>query len=295
MDRAKKLIKIFILVSDFVKIYFEKNPLERNYSPNQNCLHTEEVLAIYLFGIELCLVSVKEIYMYIKDHFSEWFPKLPEYSGFDYRLNRCSSMFESLAEYLLTQTDKNSDIKEILISIDSMPIIVSKKSRKKSTLLPNALLNNGYCSTKKLNFCGAKLHFSIVNQESSLGKPFTYKVTPAAPHDLTIAKTMTDRFEDCTLIGDKAYGCQKFKRDLANNGVTLMTPVKLSKKKKELTDDERIFNRALSSRRQSIEIFFSWIIQKTNIQKASLIRSVSGFLFFVHARIAVALLTFVKV
>jgi len=136
---------------------------------------------------------------------------------------------------------------------------------------------------------------AIINQEDSIGKPFAFKVTPASPHDLTIARTMSDEFHDSTLIGDKAYISKTFKADLIKNNVNLMTDVKLSKNKKSLSEDEQIFNKVLSSRRQSIEIFFSWLIQKTKVQKASLIRSITGFIFFVHSRIAIALMKFAHV
>ena len=65
MNRDNSLIKIFLLVSDFVKSYFEKNPTERNTSPNENYFYTDELMTVYLFGVEIGLVSVKEIHSYI--------------------------------------------------------------------------------------------------------------------------------------------------------------------------------------------------------------------------------------
>lgn len=295
MDRSITLIKIFVQVSDFVNSYFKNNPLHKNFSPNQNYFYIEEVMSSYLFGIQFGLVSVKEIHSYICEHFREWFPKIPEYQAFNYRLNRAAYIFEAFSQHLLLNADKSTDINEIIKSIDSMPIIVSKKTRPKSKIKDDAKLNNGYCSSKDLYYFGAKLHFVIVNQESSLGKPFTFEVTPAAPHDLTIAKTMISRFKDSTLIGDKAYACKKFCDELLKNNVKLVHPIKLSKNKKKYSENEKIYNKAVSSRRQSIEIFFAWLIQKTKIQKASLIRSISGFLFFVYSRISLALMILTKV
>lgn len=295
MDRSISLIKIFIQISDFVKSYFEKNPYQSNFSPNQNYFYTEEVISVYIFGIQFGLLSVKEIHSYICEHFRDWFPKIPEYQAFNYRLNRSAEIFVEFSKQLISNAEKTTDMKELIESIDSMPIVVSKKTRKKSKIKKDAKLNNGYCSSKKLHFYGAKLHFVIVNQESSLGKPFTFEVTPAAPHDLTVAKTMTDQFKDCTLIGDKAYISQEFSDKLLKNNVKLVNPIKLSKNKKEYSENENLFNKLVSSRRQSIEIFFAWIIQKTKIQKASLIRSISGFTFFVHSRIALALMLLQKV
>lgn len=295
MDRSTTLVSIFVQVSDFVKSYFKNNPMKQNFSPNQNYFFVEEVMTCYLFGIQMGLCSVKEIHSYICEHFRNWFPKIPEYSGFNYRLNRTAEIFEAFVEHSLDASDKTTDISEFITSIDSMPIIVSKKTRKKNIIKKDAKLNNGYCSSKKLYYFGAKLHCSIVNQESSLGKPNVFKVTPASLHDLTVAKTLVDKFKNCTLIGDKAYISKEFEKKLFKNNVKLVNPIKLSKNKKELTEDEKLYNKLVSSRRQSIEIFFSWIIERTKIQKASLIRSVSGFVFFVYSRLVLALMLLAKV
>ena len=96
MERYNSLIRIFLLVSDFVKFYFEKNPMERNTSPNENYFHDDEVMTVYLFGIQSGLLSVTEIHSYICDHYQDCFPKIPEYHGFNYRLNRCHKMFIAL-------------------------------------------------------------------------------------------------------------------------------------------------------------------------------------------------------
>ena len=290
MNRDNSLIKIFLLVSDFVKSYFEKNPMERNTSPNENYFYTDELMTVYLFGVEVGLVSVKEIHSYICSHYRDWFPKIPKYVGFNQRLNKVSKLFQEFSAYQISISNKSTDLKDAIQSIDSMPIIVSKKTRKKSKIKPDTKLNNGYCSSKDLHFFGAKLHLVVVNQEASLAKPLTFKVTPASPHDLTVAKSMSKEFKDCTLLGDKAYVSKKFKNKLLKQNVILRTPIKLTKIKKSYNDDELIYNNAISSRRQSVEIFFAWLIRKTKIQIASLIRSISGFTFFVYSRIALAIM-----
>jgi hypothetical protein len=49
-----------------------------------------------------------------------------------------------------------------------------------------------------------------------------------------------------------------------------------------------LFSKAVSSVRQPIESLFNWLIEKTNIQKASKVRSTKGLLTFVCGRIAAA-------
>ena len=69
MDRSISLVNTFVQITDFVKSYFEKNPYQQNSSPNQKYFFTEEVISVYLFGIQFGLVSVKEIHSYIYEHF----------------------------------------------------------------------------------------------------------------------------------------------------------------------------------------------------------------------------------
>ncbi len=57
----------------------------------------EEVITIYLFGIQRKRKTVKEMYEYVRDHLAEWFPNLPSYGGgYVQRLNNLSSVFPSL-------------------------------------------------------------------------------------------------------------------------------------------------------------------------------------------------------
>ena len=53
-----------------------------------------------------------------------------------------------------------------------------------------------------------------------------------------------------------------------------------------------LWGKAVSSIRQPIEAFFNWIIQKTNIQDASKVRSTKGLLVHAYGKIiATSLLT----
>ena len=57
----------------------------------------EECITVYLWGIMKRRFELKAIYNYTKDHLSEWFPKLPSYQAFCYRLNRLASALQNLA------------------------------------------------------------------------------------------------------------------------------------------------------------------------------------------------------
>jgi hypothetical protein len=74
---------------------------------------------------------------------------------------------------------------------------------------------------------------------------------------------------------------------------TMLTPVKGVK---DQTDCLKFFDRAandlfskaVSTIRQPIEAFFNWINEKTNIQRASNVRSTNGLIVHVFAKLAAA-------
>ena len=290
MDFNEILLNIFVLTSDFVKFYMLKNPMAQNFSPNQNYFFDEEVITVYLFGLHRKLHNTKEIHSFIKDYHKQDFPKLPEYESFNYRLNKLSYMFNELFNFLMSNFSKNTDLKELILVVDSMPIVLSKKTKKKEKMISKSFANNGYCSSKDLHYYGVKLHAVLVAQVQTLATPFFIKVNKASEHDLTAIKPHYKEFKDCTFVGDKAYISGDLKEKLNKMNSMLVTPIKLSKFKKEYTETEKLYNKLVSSRRQCVEIFFSWINQITKISVGSKIRSYSGLIFFIYSRLAFCLI-----
>ena len=73
----------------------------------------------------------------------------------------------------------------------------------------------------------------------------------------------------------------------------MLTPVKATKgmpeaikQRNKAADD--LFSTAVSKVRQPIEALFNWLIEKTDIQRASKVRSTKGLLVHVFGRIAAA-------
>lgn len=52
-----------------------------------------------------------------------------------------------------------------------------------------------------------------------------------------------------------------------------------------------LFSTAVSRVRQPIEAMFNWLIQKTDIQRASIVRSTKGLMLHSFGRLAVAFIT----
>jgi hypothetical protein len=59
-------------------------------------------------------------------------------------------------------------------------------------------------------------------------------------------------------------------------------------KGKELTDDENYYNRLVRRIRQPIESLFNWVQEKTQIQRASKVRSTNALMIHCWGKLAVA-------
>lgn len=106
-------------------------------------------------------------------------------------------------------------------------------------------------------------------------------------------KELAEDLYDTPIYADKAYISELLQQGLAQQGVILHTPVKKKKGQKHLFLFEEALSTLISQVRQPIESLFSWIEEKTGIQKASKVRSLSGLLVHVFGRMAAAMLMLV--
>ncbi|MFK7968988.1 MAG: transposase [Bacteroidia bacterium] len=250
----------------------------------------EECLCIYLYAmIEEEKHTIKSMYDYADRYLRTWFPDLPSYQAFNARVNRLSEAFPALVKRLLRDTPSdNVDLSMSLV--DSMPIITCS-GRRAGKVAPE-LTNKGYCSTKKLHYYGVKLHGIAFHKPGGLPFPEVLTLTSASEHDLTALKSTFLLMKNRHLYADKAYANEPLNKHLqAQLNSAIFTPVKLKKGQSEwerafnkAADD--LFSRAVSTIRQPIESLFAWLIRKTDIQRASLIRSDKGLIAHIFGRIA---------
>ena len=287
MDWQEQLIAVYLLVcKEYKKKLCGSIIRLSNYSP----MHflDEEVITIYLFGVMSGYYKVKNIYMYTARHLREWFPNLPGYEGFNYRLNKISHLFESLVESLLAMLPAKGCPSMLM---DSMPIILAHRGRRfKACVAQEIATPNGYCSTKKLHYYGVKLHVIGQYQMGSLPLPRSLGITDAGTADVKVLDAVeTFLPEGWGLFADKAY--QKGNQPIAEKErITLYTPVKKEKGQEMLDAADRLLSTSISRVRQPIESFFNWIEEKTHIQIASKVRSYEGLMVHVFGKIAAALL-----
>lgn len=270
----------------------------QRFSNNSNPVFTDcELLTIYLYAMmEEHKFKIKHIHDYAKRYLLSWFPNLPSYSAFTNRLNRLAAALPLLVKLLLADCDKEG-LQFNVSLVDSMPIFTS--SHKRRGKVATELTDKGYCATKKLHYNGVKLHTIAFQNKGSLPFPEYMGITPASKNDLKATRFLFEKMNERKIYADKAYCDKPFETTLwQNNRVVLHTPIKLVKdeapeQRQFLKAYRDTFSTAVSSVRQPIEAFFNWLIEKTDIQRASKVRSTQGLIVHIFGRIAVAIASWV--
>ena len=286
-----KLISIYLYICDIYDSNL-RSLCERFSNNDQPDFTDQEVMTIYLYAMHVeQRLKIKQIHQYASDHLRSWFPLLPSYVAYNTRINRLSEAFRYLSELLLSGCRPDDcDLDASLI--DSLPIITC--SGKRIPSVARELTDKGYCSTKNMYYFGLKLHALAYHRPNHLPFPENIVITPASEHDLNVHRQNWSNIPNRTFYGDKIYCDEELLKDMENSSNSrILTPVKAVKNQPEILRQRDkaandIYSRAVSSVRQPIESLFNWIIEKTDIQRASKVRSTKGLLVHVFGRIAAA-------
>jgi len=286
-----KLIEIYFYICE----KFEKNLKYccQRYSNNDEPEFTDqEAMTIYLYTVhQEERFKCKQIHRFANEYLRSWFPKLPSYSAFNNRINRLSEAFTHLIKPLLTEfIPKDCSSGHSLL--DSMPIITC--SGKRAGKVAPELTDKGFCSTKGMYYYGVKLHALAYRRNGHLPFPEELLITLASENDLNVFKQAWSDIENRTFFGDKIYhNVDFFSQIESSQNSAMLTPVKGIKGQSERVKQfdkaaNDLFSTAVSVVRQPIESLFNWLIEKTDFQRASKVRSTKGLIVHVFGRIAAA-------
>ena len=286
-----KLISIYLYICD---IYDSKLSIacQRFSNNNQPDFSDQEVLTIYLYVMNIeQRLKIKQIHDFANEHLRSWFPLLPTYEAFIMRINRLSEAFKILASMLLSYyRPKDCDLNTSLM--DSLPIITCSGKRQPS--VAKEITDKGYCSTKSMYYNGLKLHALAFHRPNHLPFPEGIVITPASENDLNVHKQYWCEILNRNFYGDKIYCDTELLERMENcYNSRILTPVKAIKGQSDILMQRDkaandLYSKAVSSIRQPIESLFNWIIEKTDIQRASKVRSTKGLLVHVFCKIAAA-------
>jgi len=291
MDAQYTLVRIYLFVCRHYRGRLAAT-VQRQSNNDQPDFTDEEVLTIYLFGLFKNRETISEIHEYAEDHFSDWFPNLPSYQSYNRRLNRLKAVFSPLVEKALGEIDCDELGETMLRIADSMPIMMAKGQRaSQATVASERSPDVGYCSSKDTFYHGVKLHVVAEQRSGKLPLLDRAGLTPGSENDLQALRRVLPTIEGGVLCGDKAYCDGPLKERLAEDqNLDLLTPIKKEKGQQTLPAADKLYSEAVSRLRQPIESLFSWIDEKTGIQRASKVRSYQGLVVHVFGRLAAAML-----
>lgn len=282
-----KLIELYLLICDF----YDNQPLldQQRLSNFKPRFTDQELFTMYLFGHLQGLTSQRRIYDYFASHWREWFPLLPTYQAFNRRLHLLTPAFELLIDEHLGAAAQRHPLTTADRLIDSLPVMLAQGTRANRARVAREVADVGFCATKQIHYCGVKWHILAARRLARLPLPERLFLSKASQHDLAALREFDPQLRDCLLLGDKAYADSATKAELQERGVYLVTPYK-RKRNEEESQVPRLFNRFVSSIRQPIESLFNWLIQRTDVQNASRVRSTQGLLVHCYGKLAVACL-----
>ena len=290
-DKILKLIAIYLFICDLYDNEL-KYVCQRFTNNDHPAFTDQEVITIYLYAMHFeQKIKIKQIHDFANGYLLSWFPRLPGYVAFNQRISRLSEAFKHLAGTLLKDNcPQECNLNTSLL--DSMPIITC--SGKRNGAVAREITDKGYCSTKSIYYYGVKFHALAFQRPNRLPFPESIVITPASENDLNVFKQNWNGISNRDFYGDKIYMDSEFFQEFKNhNNSSMLTPVKGVKGQPEIMKQwdkaaNDLFSRAVSKIRQPIEGLFGWLIEKTDIQRASKVRSTKGLIVHIFGRLASA-------
>ena len=295
-NKDYKLVKIYYYVCEKFEesLQYSCERFSNNKGPK---LTDQEIITIYLFVMQhQGIFKMNKIHQFAREYLLDWFPDLGSYQAFNNRLNRISCVMGSFVETLLDEFAPKECSRNFSV-LDSMPIITC--SGKRAGKVAPEITAKGYCSTKSMYYYGMKLHALGFCNTGRLPHPEQIIFTPACANDLSLYKEAWSEIEGRTFFGDKIYNDTAFFQNMdATFNSEMLTPVKAVKGMAAVLKNfdracNDLYSRAVSKIRQPIEALFSWLIEKSDIQKASKVRSTKGLTLHVHGRLAAAFISLI--
>lgn len=293
MDNHTNLVKIYLFICD----NWDNNLkyISQRFSNNSNPEFTDqEILTIMIYSITYeRRFKINEIYNFADNYLRDWFPMLKSYVAFDKRVNRLANTFNALYNLISEQHSPENSSDTIRI-VDSMPIITC--SGKRTPKVATEIVDKSYCASKSLYYHGVKIHLLSSQVKGTLPRPESVIITPASENDLNVFRDNWSKIPNVSVFADKIYLDKQMQKDMMKIDSELLAPVKYNKGASQVIKQmcaaaDKLYSFAVSQIRQPIESFFNWIIEKTDIQRASKVRSTKGLIVHIFAKLSAAMIT----
>ena len=141
MDTAPTLIRIHLFICQRYRGRLAA-VAQRQTGNAEPAFTDEEVMTIYVFGLIKKRKSTSEIHEYVLDHYSDRFPDLPSYQGYNRRLNRLSAIFSATGRLYLEAVSRTRQPIESLLNWTNEKTGIRRVSKGRSPGNPRARLQS---------------------------------------------------------------------------------------------------------------------------------------------------------
>lgn len=157
----------------------------------------QELITIWFFAhLNHCLQK-KQMHELIQNYWSDWFPHLPSYQTFVFRLNHLEATFQTFGG-ILSQFLATAEMPEIDRIVDSMPVMLAAHGHSYSAKVAREIADIGYCATleNSLSWCSVAPYRTA--KEWTLADAFASLALPSVTSRLksfspTINRTPNER------------------------------------------------------------------------------------------------------
>ena len=138
------------------------------------------------------------------------------------------------------------------------------------------------------------MHLFGFRRKGKLPHPEQILYTPTSVNDISVYKQAWCELTNRVIFGDKIYLDIDFNEEIKSKyNSEMLTPVKGVKGMPDVIKNMNkaanyLYSTAVSRVRQPIESLFNWLIEHTDIQKASKVRSTKGLMNHAFGRLAAA-------
>jgi len=215
MDRDDFIITVYCLVCEHCQAVKAQYPIRRGgFAP---ALTDEEVITMEICGEFFKCGSDKDIFIYFRNHYAHFFPRLRDRSLF---VRQAANLWQVKAaiQQRLTVVSGQADDPVQVIDTVPLPVCGYTRSRRDRCFKPDA--DYGYCAAKDLKYYGFKLGLRIARS----GMITHFPLLPARPHDINCLDELVAGFVG-RVPADKGFIDEVRQALLAErHGVVVITP-----------------------------------------------------------------------
>lgn len=172
MKTILQLLQLYVFVCELWDMRRSTCFQRLSNNANPDGLTEQELVTIYCFGHLHGHFEKKAIHQFIKQYWSEYFPKLPSSQTFVARLNRLELTFQSLGAELQTRL-RVAHIPEIDQVRDSLPVMLARGGHAYTATVARETADVGYCASKKQYFHRVRLRVIARRRSGQIALPAT--------------------------------------------------------------------------------------------------------------------------